>query len=101
LTHEIAAEQLHYVNRAEADIKAPVGGRIWEMMTSPGEDVRAGQPLLKLLDCSGAVVTANVTESVYNGLKLGEQASFEPNDGSAALQGEIVNLTGASGAPAN
>lgn len=101
LTHEIASEQLHYINRAEADIKAPVAGRIWEMMTSPGEDVRAGQPLLKLLDCSGAVVTANVTEGVYNRLKLGEQASFEPNDGSAAIKGEIVNLTGASGAPAN
>ncbi|MBR0871433.1 HlyD family efflux transporter periplasmic adaptor subunit [Bradyrhizobium tropiciagri] len=101
LTHEIAVEQIHYVNRSEADIRAPVKGRIWEMMTSPGEDVRAGQPLLKLLDCTGAVVTANVTENVYNRLRLGEQASFEPNDGSAALQGEIVNLTGASGAPAN
>ena len=51
--------------------------------------------------CSGAVVTANVTERVYNGLQLGEQASFEPNDGSAAIKGSIVNLTGASGAPAN
>ncbi|WP_249147235.1 HlyD family secretion protein [Bradyrhizobium jicamae] len=101
LTHEIAAEQLHYVNRSEADIKAPVTGRIWEMMTSPGEDVRAGQPLLKLLDCTGAVVTANVTEGVYNRLKLGEQASFEPNDGNPEIKGEIVNLTGASGAPAN
>jgi multidrug resistance efflux pump len=101
LTNEIAAEQSHYVNRSEADIKAPVTGRIWEMMTSPGEDVRAGQALLKLLDCSGAVVTANVTERVYNRLKLGDHATFEPNDGSPTIIGEIVNLTGASGAPAN
>jgi multidrug resistance efflux pump len=101
LSHEIASEQLHHISRSEADIKAPVTGRIWEMMTSPGEDVRAGQALLKVLDCSGAVVTANVTESVYNRLRLGEQASFEPNDGSPALNGSIVNLTGASGAPAN
>ena len=101
LTHEIAVEQIHYINRAEADIRAPINGRIWEMMTSPGEDVRAGQPLLKVLDCSGEVVTANVTESVYNRLKLGDPASFEPNDGSAAIQGVIVNLTGSSGAPAN
>jgi multidrug resistance efflux pump len=101
LTHEIAVEQLHYANRSEADIRAPVAGRIWEMMTSPGEDVRAGQPLLKLLDCGGAVVTANVTESVYNRLRLGEDASFEPNDGSPEIRGEVVNLTGASGAPAN
>jgi len=101
LSHEIESEQLHYISRSEADIVAPVSGRIWEMMTSSGEDVRAGQALLKLLDCSGAVVTANVTEAVYNRLRLGEQANFEPNDGSPAIQGSIVNLTGASGAPAN
>ncbi|WP_456633835.1 HlyD family efflux transporter periplasmic adaptor subunit [Bradyrhizobium sp. USDA 10063] len=101
LNGEIASEQVHYISRSEADIKAPVSGRIWEMMTSPGEDVRAGQPLLKLLDCSGAVVTANVTESVYNLLQLGEQATFEPNDGGPSVDGTVVNLTGASGAPAN
>jgi multidrug resistance efflux pump len=101
LSHEIAAEQLHYIARSEADITAPVSGRIWEMMTSTGEDVRAGQALLKLLDCNGAVVTANVTEGVYNRLQLGEQATFEPNDSSSAIKGLIVNLTGASGAPAN
>ncbi|MGM4917336.1 HlyD family efflux transporter periplasmic adaptor subunit [Tardiphaga sp. 813_E8_N1_3] len=101
LASEIASEQMLYVSRSEADIKAPVTGRIWEMMTSPGEDVRAGQPLLKLLDCSGAVVTANVTERVYNRLRLGNQAIFEPNDGSPAIKGSLVNLTGASGAPAN
>jgi hypothetical protein len=71
------------------------------MMTSTGEDVRAGQALLKLLDCNGAVVTANVTEGVYNQLQLGEVAKFEPKDGSPAINGLIVNLTGASGAPAN
>ncbi len=101
LSHEIASEQLHYIARSEASITAPVRGRIWEMMTSTGEDVRAGQALLKLLDCNGSVVTANVTERVYNQLQLGEQAKFEPNDGSPAIKGLIVNLTGASGAPAN
>jgi multidrug resistance efflux pump len=101
LSHEIVSEQLHYIARSEADITAPVPGRIWEMMTSTGEDVRAGQALLKLLDCNGPVVTANVTESVYNRLQLGEQAKFEPNDSSPEIKGVIVNLTGASGAPAN
>jgi multidrug resistance efflux pump len=70
-------------------------------MTAPGEDVRAGQPLLRLLDCSGAVVTANVTESVYNRLQLGSIAHFRPNDGGAELSGTIVNLTGSAGAAAN
>ncbi|WPO43603.1 HlyD family secretion protein [Tardiphaga sp. 42S5] len=101
LSAEIISEQLQYIARSEANITAPVPGRIWEMMTSTGEDVRAGQALLKLLNCNGAVVTANVTEGVYNRLQLGDQARFEPNDGSPSIKGLIINLTGASGAPAN
>ncbi|MGY3545134.1 multidrug resistance efflux pump [Bradyrhizobium sp. USDA 4472] len=101
LGSEIITEDARFADLSEADIKTPVAGRVWEMMTSPGEDVQAGQPLLKVLDCSGAVITANVTESVYNRLQLGDHATFEPNDGGAPISGTVVNLTGAAGAPAN
>ena len=101
LANEIIVEEVRFADLSEANITTPVAGRVWEMMTSPGEDVQAGQPLLKVLDCSGAVITANVTESVYNRLQLGDRASFEPNDGGAAISGTVVNLTGAAGAPAN
>jgi multidrug resistance efflux pump len=101
LANEIIIEEVRFADLSEADIKTPVAGRIWEMMTSPGEDVQAGQPLLKVLDCSGAVVTANVTETVYNRLQLGDHATFEPNDGGEPNDGTVVNLTGAAGAPAN
>ena len=43
-------------------------GRIWEVLTANGEEVRVGQSLLRVLDCAGAVVTATVSESVYNKL---------------------------------
>lgn len=101
LANEIIVEEVRFADLSEANITTPVAGRVWEMMTSPGEDVQAGQPLLKVLDCSGAVITANVTESVYNRLQLGDRASFEPNDGGAPISGTVVNLTGAAGAPAN
>ncbi|MBI5264771.1 MAG: HlyD family efflux transporter periplasmic adaptor subunit [Bradyrhizobium sp.] len=101
LANEITTEEIRYASRSEADIKVPITGRIWEMMTSPGEDVRAGQPLLKVLDCGAEVVTANVTERVYNQLKLGDRASFEPNDGGPTINGSVINMTGAAGAPAN
>jgi multidrug resistance efflux pump len=101
LAGEIASEQLQYISRSEAEIKVPVAGRIWEVMTAPGEDVRAGQPLIRLLDCAGAVVTANVTESVYNRLQVGSVAHFRPNDGGPELAGTVVNLTGSAGAAAN
>jgi multidrug resistance efflux pump len=101
LANEIIVEEVRFGDLSVAEIKTPVAGRIWEMMTSPGEDVQAGQPLLKVLDCRGAVVTANVTESVYNRLQLGDHATFEPNDGAGPISGTVVNLTGAAGAPAN
>ncbi|MBR1133967.1 HlyD family secretion protein [Bradyrhizobium iriomotense] len=101
LGNEIIIEEVRFADLSEADITTPVSGRVWEMMTSPGEDVQAGQPLLKVLDCSSAVITANVTENVYNRLQLGDHATFEPNDGGAPISGTVVNLTGAAGAPAN
>jgi multidrug resistance efflux pump len=101
LAGEIGSEQLQYISRSEAEIKVPVAGRIWEVMTAPGEDVRAGQPLIRLLDCTGAVVTANVTESVYNRLQVGSVAHFRPSDGGPELDGTVVNLTGSAGAAAN
>jgi multidrug resistance efflux pump len=101
LSGEIGAEERRYGNQAEASVKLPVTGRIWEIMTAPGEDVRAGQPLARVLDCSSAVVTANVTERVYNRLQIGAPARFRPADGSADINGTIVNLTGSAGAAAN
>lgn len=101
LANEIIVEEVRFADLSEANITTPVAGRVWEMMTSPGEDVQAGQPLLKVLDCSGTVITANVTEAVYNRLQLGDRATFEPNDGGEPIFGTVVNLTGAAGAPAN
>jgi len=101
LRGEVTQEKIRHSNLSEAAITLPVSGRIWEIMTTPGEDVRAGQPLLRLLDCSGAVVTANVTESVYNHLQVGASARFKPADGGQDLDGVILNLTGAAGAAAN
>ncbi len=102
LSGEIASEQFQYISRSEAEINVPVAGRIWEVMTAPGEDVRAGQPLIRLLDCdAGGIVTANVTESVYNRLQVGSGAHFRPSDGGPELGGTVVNLTGSAGAAAN
>lgn len=101
IANEIIVEEVRFADLSEASITTPVAGRVWEMMTSPGEDVQAGQPLLKVLDCSGAVITANVTENVYNRLQLGDRATFEPNDGGEPISGTVANLTGAAGAPAN
>ena len=101
LTSEIMVEEFRFNNQSEAVVKVPVAGRIWEIMTAAGEDVRAGQPLARILDCTTTVVTANVTERVYNRLQIGMPARFKPADGGPEIGGTVVNLTGAAGAVAN
>ena len=83
----VTRESTHYQALSDVVVSLPVSGRIWEVMTAPGEHVQVGQDLLKILDCSGAVVTANVTEAVYNRLRVGAPARFRPTDGGADLAG--------------
>jgi len=101
LDRRIAEEARRYRAFSEVTLSVPVAGRIWELMTAPGEQVRVGQDLLKVLACSGAVVTANVTEAVYNSLSVGSPARFQPTDGGPAMQGVVASLVGFSDAPAN
>ena len=82
-------------------IDAPANGRIWEWLTAPGEQVARGQHLLRLLDCSSAIITAAVSESVYNRLSVGMPAEFRFREGGSKLPGEVVQLTGVAAAPAN
>jgi multidrug resistance efflux pump len=58
LHKEFADETKHYEESSAADLLAPVTSRVWEMLTAPGESVVRGQDLVRLLDCSGLVVTA-------------------------------------------
>lgn len=97
----LATARARYQTQADVPMTLPVTGRIWEVMVSPGEQVRVGQDLARLIDCSTAVVTANVTESVYNRLSVGSSARFVPADGGNDLQGKVVNLTGRATAAAN
>jgi hypothetical protein len=84
-----------------ASITAPVSGRIWEVLTAPGEQVVIGQELVRMLDCANPLVTAAVSEAVYNQLSVGMAASFTFREGGAPMTGEVVQLTGFASAPAN
>jgi len=98
---ELRAEQARYSDLAAATIIAPSTGKVWEVLTAPGEEVRRGQELARMLDCNSAVVTATVAESVYNRLQVGQPAKFRFRDGGPELDGRIVHLTGVAAAPAN
>lgn len=97
----LVSARSRYQTQSDAAMTLPVTGRIWEALVSPGEQIRVGQDLVRLIDCSTAIVTANVTESVYNQLSVGSSARFIPADGGNDLQGKVVNLTGRATAAAN
>lgn len=82
----------------QARLTAPVDGTVWEVLTAPGEQVTAGQPLFSLLNCSDAIVTAIVSEAVYNTLSVGMPATFTYRGGGAALAGKVVQLSGVASA---
>ncbi len=101
LRTELSAENMRYAQRSAAGLVAPVSGSIWEVMTAPGESVVRGQDLVRLLDCSGLVVTATVGEAAYNQLRVGQSAKFRFRGDSTDYEGRIVSLTGVATAPAN
>jgi len=101
LRGELTEETRRYEEVAAVEVAAPVRGSVWEVMTAPGETVVRGQELVRLLDCTGLVVTATVGETAYNRLKIGDPARFRLRGESIDHQGRIIGLTGVATAPAN
>lgn len=96
-----ARERQLFEANSRAVVTAPGEGRIWEVLTAPGEHVAIGQELVRVMDCSRPLVTAAVSENVYNRLAPGMAAEFTYRDGGDPLEGRIVQLTGIASAPAN
>jgi multidrug resistance efflux pump len=98
---QLVAEQARYANTSQALLSAPIDARVWEVLVSPGEEVRRGQDLLRLLDCSGAVVTTTVREAVFNNLHLGDNAEFRFAGGSSSYNGHVIRMSGVASPPDN
>lgn len=98
---QLKKEESRYAELTEAEVVSPVTGTVWEMLVSPGEEVRRGQDLMRLLDCSGVVVTASVTETVYNRLRLGDSARFRLIGETTDHWGTIIRLSGLAAPPDN
>ncbi|WP_210268608.1 HlyD family efflux transporter periplasmic adaptor subunit [Oricola thermophila] len=97
----VAREREAFELVSAAELASPVAGRVWEVLTAPGEQVAAGQDLFRLLNCSQAIVTAVVTEAVYNSLSTGMPARFIYREGGDAVAGKVVQLSGVATASSN
>ncbi|MGD9805998.1 MAG: HlyD family secretion protein [Hyphomicrobiaceae bacterium] len=101
LEQDLVREKRLFDLASRAELASPVGGRIWEVFTTPGEEVTTGQPLVSVLDCSRLLVTAAVSEAVYNTLSVGMSARFTFREGGGPLDGTVVQLSGVAAAGSN
>jgi multidrug resistance efflux pump len=92
---ELVADELQRVNRlAGAEIRAPAIGFVWNFLANDGEVVRKGQELIRLVDCSSAVITASVSETLYNSLKPGDTGQFRFLGHDRIFEATIMRLAG-------
>lgn len=101
LERALAAKREEFALLNSASIASPIDGQIWEVLTASGEQVVRGQELVRILDCASPVVTAAVSEAVYNQLSIGAPARFTFRDGGQSHAGRVVQLSGIASAPAN
>jgi multidrug resistance efflux pump len=94
-------EAARYSELSNVVLSSPIDAQVWEVLVSPGEEVRKGQDLLRLLDCSGALVTVTVRESVFNQLRIGDKAQFRFSGQSGRYDGTIVRMSGSAAPPDN
>jgi multidrug resistance efflux pump len=97
----LTTETTRYSEMSNAVLSSPIDGQVWEVLVAPGEEVRKGQDLLRLLDCSGALVTVTVRESVFNQLRIGDKTQFRFSNQSGRYDGTIVRMSGSAAPPDN
>lgn len=94
----VIAEQMSVNRLSSAEIRSTVDGRLREVLAADGERLQRGEPVLRLVDCDAVFVTLSVTESVYNGLRVGDAAEFLLAGSDTRYPGTVARLSGAGAA---
>ncbi|WP_313805461.1 HlyD family efflux transporter periplasmic adaptor subunit [Sphingobium sp.] len=82
---------------ARAGYRAPAGTLIWAATASPGAAIRAGEPVLDLLDCRRRFVQVALPERKAEVIGPGTPADVRMIGSDQWLKGQVVNITGAAG----
>ena len=82
---------------ARASYRAPAGTLVWTVNSSAGAAIRAGEPVLDLVDCRRRFVQVALPERKAESLVPGTKADVRLIGSSEWMKGEVVNITGAAG----
>ena len=98
LASRVTQARIGVNQRADASLVSPLDGRLWEILAGNGERVERGQNVLRLLDCGNLIVTASVSESVYNRLQPGDAAHFRLSGTGEVFEATVERLAGSGAA---
>jgi multidrug resistance efflux pump len=82
---------------ARSSYRAPAGTLVWATSASPGTSIRAGEPVIDLLDCRNRFVQVALPERRAEAIAPGDPADIRMIGSSTWLKGRVVNITGAAG----
>jgi biotin carboxyl carrier protein len=91
---QINQEALRLSRMTGAEITTPVRGLVWDFLGHDGETVRKGQDVLRIVDCDRAMITASVSERLYNRLKVGDGAQFRLLGDDRVFDATVARLAG-------
>ncbi|WP_102225881.1 HlyD family efflux transporter periplasmic adaptor subunit [Acidimangrovimonas sediminis] len=86
---------------SSARIEAQVDGLYWQPLTADGSYVNRGDPVARMVDCRAELVTASVSENIYQRLHRGMSARFRVLGQDKTFDAVIVRLAGAGAQTVN
>ncbi len=82
---------------ARATYRAPAGTLVWSSSSSSGAAIRAGEPVLDLVDCRRRFVQVALPERKAEVIGQGSPAKVRLIGSDQWMEGKVVNITGAAG----
>jgi membrane fusion protein (multidrug efflux system) len=86
------------LNLQYTKVVAPVNGIVSNRTVEVGQNVSAGQELMKIIPLDDVWITANFKETQLREMKVGQRVTIEVDANGRKYQGKVDSIAGASGA---
>ena len=90
-----AQEKVAALNLTRTVVRATVNGAVTNFSMRPGDYVRAGTPVIAIVDTGSLYVDGYFEETKLRGIALGDQAKIQLMDGGPALRGHVTGIAAA------
>lgn len=94
LGRQIEIEAARMALAAAAPVAAPLSGIVWKVGAAGGADVRAGDDLVQVLDCSSAFIDTLLPEEKADGIRVGDEVSYRFDGRSEYMTGRVTGIRG-------